>query len=136
GLRRCYSRLCTHVLYGPGCRANREAFRVDGIVSGVAGAVITATAWAAFPPGYFDGGYVEWEVATGIFERRFIVAHNAGDLQLASRPVGLPMGAVARAYPGCDHTLNDCNLKFSNVLNYGGMPFIPQKNPMGGDPIY
>lgn len=136
GLRRTYGRQCPHVLYGPDCRVNREAFRVDGQVSAVQGSIITASAWQAYPAGHFDGGFVEWEVATGIFERRFIVSHVAGDLVLANRPVGLAPGAVVRAYPGCEHTLAACNDKFQNILNYGGTPFIPQKNPFGGDPIY
>lgn len=136
GLRRTYGRLCPHVLYGPACRANREAFVVAAAVSGIAGAVITAPAWAARPVGYFDGGYVEWEVATGIFERRFISAHSDGNLTLASRPAGMALGALVRAYPGCDHTLNTCHTKFANVLNYGGTPFIPTKNPFDGTPVY
>lgn len=136
GLRRVYGRMCPHVLYGPACRVNREAFRVDGVVSAIAGTSITATAWAALPDGYFDGGFVEWEVATGVFERRFINASAAGVLTLASLPAGLGLAAVARAFPGCEHTLAACNDKFGNAPNYGGTPFIPRKNPFGGDPLY
>ena len=39
-------------------------------------------------------------------------------------------------YPGCDHTLTTCDTAFSNSLNYGGFPAIPQKNPWAGDPVF
>ena len=136
GLRRCYGRLCPHVLYGPDCRAPREEFRVDGVVAEIDGPSVVAVEWAPFDPGYFDGGYIEWDVETGIFERRFITSSVAGTLLLASPPDGLAMGAVVRAYPGCDHTLMTCETKFDNVLNYGGTPFVPRKNPFDGSPIY
>jgi len=138
GLRMCYGRQCPHVLYSPtGCRVNAEAFRVDGTVANVAGNVLTAAAWAAKPVGHFDGGYIAWDVAPGIEERRWVVAHQDGDLTLASSAAGVEVGAVVRAYPGCDHTLGagGCQ-KFGNVVNYGGTPFIPTKNPFIGDPIY
>ena len=34
-------------------------------------------------------------------------------------------------YPGCDHTLNICTKIHRNTPNYGGMPWIPHKNPVG-----
>lgn len=52
------------------------------------------------------------------------------------RPAQLPAGTVVATYPGDDHTLTTCDQKFNNAVNYGGDPFIPQKNPMGSDPIY
>jgi len=50
--------------------------------------------------------------------------------------VGLKSGMEIRAYAGCNRTIQECSSKFNNTLNYGGMPFIPTKNPFGGDPIF
>lgn len=135
GLRRVYGRFCPHVLYGPACRVNPAAFVVPGTVTEVGPATVKAAAWAAYPAGHFDGGFIEWAQAGGI-ERRFIVAHNGDTLTLDRRALGLEVGAVAPAYPGCEHTLAVCRDKFDNVPNYGGQPFIPQKNPFSGDPVY
>lgn len=135
GLRRLYGRLCSHVLYGPACRADPGDFVVPGVVTAVGPATVSADEWAAFPTGHFEGGFIEWAEDGGI-ERRFIVAHNGDTLTLDRRAPGLEVGALAPAYPGCDHTLATCRDKFGNDLNYGGQPFIPQKNPFGGDPIY
>jgi hypothetical protein len=29
------------------------------------------------------------------------------------------------AYPGCDKTQSTCSGKFSNLVNFGGSPYIP-----------
>lgn len=135
GLRRMYGKLCPHVLYGPACKVNPAAFAVEGALTAVGATTIAATAWGAKPVGWFDGGYIEWAEGGGT-ERRFIVAHTGSTLTLDRRAPGLEVGAAVTAYPGCDHTLQTCHDKFDNVLNYGGTPFIPQKNPFGGGPIY
>lgn len=135
GLRRLYGRLCPHVLYGPACRADRDEFGVLGAVVTVGPATASAPEWAAFPAGYFDGGYLEWPEGGGL-ERRFIVAHSGDTLTLDRRAPGLAQAALATAYPGCEHTLAACQSKFDNVPNYGGQPFIPEKSPFGGDPVY
>jgi hypothetical protein len=44
---------------------------------------------------------------------------------------------VVTLYPGCDHTLGAAGCaKFANTDNFGGTPFIPNKNPFGGTAIY
>jgi hypothetical protein len=57
-------------------------------------------------------------------------------ITLFSFPVGLASGAEVRAYAGCNRTLDECKTRFDNVANFGGMPFIPTKNPFGSDPLY
>lgn len=136
GLRRLYQRQCPHVLYGQACRVNREAFRTDGLVESVAGLVVNVAAADGQPDGTFAGGYLEWDVALGIPERRFILDHTGAGLTVSSLPYGLVGGTAVRLYPGCDHTLDTCTDKFSNTPNYGGFPYFPTKNPFGGDPIF
>lgn len=136
GLRRAYQRQCPHVLYGPSCRANKDAFKAIGAVTTIAGLTVSAAAFAAQPDGYWAGGWIEWEIATGIFERRFVLEHTASTVTLANPATGLTVGAAFNAYPGCPHTMQVCLDRFNNLLNYGGMPYIPQKNPFGGNPIY
>lgn len=136
GLRRKYQRMCPHVLYGPSCRLDAADFRLSTTTETVAGAVVTSADFATQPDGYWEGGWLEWEIATGIFERRFISGHTADSLELMTQPVGLLPGTSVNVYPGCDHTLATCGDKFANRDNYGGMPDIPQKNPFGSDPVY
>lgn len=136
GLRRMYQRQCPHVLYGVGCGVNRTSFVVFGSVDSIVGNVANVPQAGNFPNAYFAGGYLEFEVALGIYERRFITDQTGGALTLATSPYGMKGGMAVRLYPGCDHQLTTCNSKFSNTANYGGFPFIPLKNPFGGDPIF
>lgn len=136
GLRRCYQKQCPFALYGPDCTVDPAAFRVTGSVVTVSGLAVQVVEAASRADGYFDGGYLEWAVGAGTYERRFIVTHAGVNLTLDVQPVGLLVGASARLYPGCNHSLATCNSKFSNAANYGGMPYIPTKNPFGGDPVY
>lgn len=136
GLRRTYQRQCPHVLYGTACRASREAFRTDAIADAVTSSTIISSEAGLKDDGYFAGGFIEYEVATGIYERRFIIDHTGAQLTLTTMANGLDAGAPVRIYPGCDHTITTCATKFQNAINYGGMPYFAQKNPFGGDPIY
>jgi uncharacterized phage protein (TIGR02218 family) len=136
GLRRLYQKGCPHVVYGAGCALDRNTFKAVKTVSSVAGTVITLGSMGAFADGYFAGGYLEWESVTGYFERRAIRSQVGAVVTLSFPLPGLAASASVNLYPGCDHTLVTCNTKFSNRLNYGGMPYFPSKNPFDGTIIY
>ena len=124
------------MLYGSQCTVNRESLRIDGTVDSVSGNVITVPAADVPASGYLSGGYIEWEVESGIVERRFISNHVDAAVTVSSTVGDLPGGTQVKLYPGCDHTIATCDSKFSNSANYGGMPFIPLKNPFGGSPMF
>lgn len=136
GLRRLYQKGCPHVVYGSGCGLDRNAFKATKSVSAVAGTDVTLAAMGAFADGHFAGGYLEWESAAGIFERRAIRAQVAGVVTISFPLPGLAAAASVNLYPGCDHTLATCAAKFGNRLNYGGQPYYPSKNPFNGTAIF
>lgn len=136
GLRRIYQKQCPFALYGPDCKLNPAAHRTTGTVAAISGLTLTVLAAAGHPNGYFEGGYLEWLLVPGVYERRFILAHTTSSLDLDAPPVGIEAGAEVRCYPGCDHAIVTCDSKFANAVNYGGMPYIPLKNPFGSDPVY
>lgn len=135
GLRRLYQRQCPHVLYGNACGVSDVANRVVSAVFTASGTVVTVTAGdvsSVGGDGYFDGGFVEAEVSPGVYGRRAIKT-QVGDVLTLTHPIpGLTVGAVVDVYPGCDHTLATCHAKFANSANYGGFPYVPRKNPFGG----
>lgn len=140
GLRRKYGMQCPLALYGQGrgmCNVNRETFRQDCVVSAISGATITA-AGTGRPDSYFSGGYLTWlNDVTGTLEKRMInESYSNGNMVITSWPPGLSVGGTVSLYPGCDHSSAVCNSVFNNVLNYGGMPFIPTKNPFNGSTLY
>lgn len=134
-LRRRYQTTCPHVLYGVSCGVGSASFAALANLTGINGTTISSATFAIQADGYYAGGYVDWEV-NGNLERRFILSHTGSNIVLNLPFSGLVNGTTVRAYPGCDHLLATCNSKFNNVVNFGGQPFYPKKNPFGGSPIY
>lgn len=136
GLRRMYQKSCPHVLYSAPCGVNAATSKVSKSVSSVSGLNVTLADMGAYADGHFAGGYVEWEQSPGVFERRAITAQVGAVVSINFQLVGLTAGNTLTVYPGCDHTISTCNSKFANSANYGGMPYIPSKNPFDGSPVY
>lgn len=136
GLRRMYQKQCPHVLYSDQCGVVAGSHVITRQVLGVSGLAVTLADMGAFTSGQFAGGYIEWQTQVGIFERRSIRDHTGAVLTVNFQTLNLAVGASVDVYPGCDHTLATCASKFSNSLNYGGMPYIPTKNPFDGTPIF
>jgi uncharacterized phage protein (TIGR02218 family) len=136
GLRRRYQRACPFALYGAGCGVLRTAWQHVSTADSIAGLTVQVTGAGAFGDGWYAGGYLEWETA-GLNERRMIARQVGPNVELTAAPHGLAVGQVVRLFPGCDRTLATCHGKFNNSLNYGGMPYIPLRNPFAGqNPLF
>lgn len=133
GLRARYQRNCRHMLYGRGCRLNKEDFDVAGTATAIAGTVVTVAAAAGFPNGWFAGGMLEAPDLT----LRFITSHTGSQLTLIRKIDSLSAAIVGgpqsvRIFPGCDRSRETCVAKFNNLNNNGSFPFIPTRNPFNG----
>ncbi|CAM0070814.1 tail assembly protein [Vibrio phage K251 g3] len=132
GLRAKYTRVCRHTLYKEGCNVNRDTHKVDSVVKSVAVNILRVNGISSRPSGYFTGGFIQIK---GSKIGRYIVAHAGDTLTVSSAFNDLSNGDLVEIYPGCDHVRNTCKSKFNNILNYGGFPYIPPKNPFGGSSI-
>lgn len=123
-----YSSQCNHVLGDAGCKINLSlpAFHFGGTISAASGNTITVPGASGYPDGFFSGGYVE---ALSGLDARLILSHTGNTLQLLLPFPFTAVGQVVTLFAGCDHTAPTCKSKFDNVLNYGGFPFVPTKNP-------
>lgn len=134
GLRRTFQNLCNHVLYDGFCPVPASAFRVDGtLLTTPAGFTLDASAWASKPDGWFNAGFVERALPSGVIDMRFITGHVGTTLSLLSPfPPDLAGGEILRAYAGCDHVFSTCAGKFGAYTDtggaYGGWDRVPQKN--------
>jgi uncharacterized phage protein (TIGR02218 family) len=141
GLRRKYAVQCPLALYVTGhgqCNVSKAAFKVDYVVTSISGATVNCAAAVGAAVDHFAGGFVTWVHAEkGYLEQRMVKSSDAsGNLVLTSQPPGLVVGMTISTYPGCDHLPETCHSKFNNSLNYGGMPYIPTKNPFNGSTLY
>ena len=137
GLRRHWQRNCPHALYGPQCQANKAAATQARPAASVSGTSITlASALGAVPAREkYAGGVLEWTAPNGTKNVRSIVEVSADGLVVRIRgrikPGALPVGTSIRCSLGCGRITADCSGLHNNILNYGGMPWIPDENPLG-----
>lgn len=127
GLRERMEYICQAPLYSTQCLVNQPLYRFDDIIQNVSGTLITMTTTSSKVDGWFNGGIIEYNN-----ERRFIIKH-VGNVLTISRPLSSLLGLQEVAvYPGCNHMMDDCLVKFDNILNYKGFPWIPNRNPFAG----
>lgn len=137
GVRARYQRLCRHVLYAGGCRLDMADFLVPATATARSGLQITVPEAAVQPDGWYRGGVLRHAGLPG-----FIVGHAGTTVTLAGRMPALEaeiddpgVTASIEIAPGCDLRRNTCAGRFGNLLNFGGFPDIPGRNPFGGSSI-
>ena len=60
-----------------------------------------------------------------------MTSHAGSSLTLAN-PCALAVSDAVTLYPGCARNRETCKNKFNNILNFGGWPWIPLRNPFDG----
>jgi uncharacterized phage protein (TIGR02218 family) len=149
GLGPRYTKLCRHVLYGRGCNLDHANFATVAQITAVdaTGLVLTVPDAAAQADGWYSGGMVAW---AGVL--RYIYSHAGSSLTLWrpfdgladdvadagwGRLWGQYWGGVVPVtlHPGCSRSRSICDSKFSNLVNFGGFPWIPTKTPYSGSSI-
>lgn len=136
GLRQGWERACHRSLYDPGCKVDRNLYRINTSILSLTGAAISNGVFASYPAGYFTAGWVEWGIGSGEYDRRGIERHAGSDLVLLGGTAGLSPGQALRVYPGCDQTITTCAARFNNHLNYGGIWHLPGRSPFDGNPVF
>ena len=132
GLRARFELGCRHSLYSVRCGVARGLYKASGTLLYAGSGVVVSMAVAALKPdGYYTGGLL----LTSGGASRFILVHTGASLTM-SRPVeDLVSGSSADIFAGCDHLRGTCLTKFNNIRNFGGFPYIPQRNPFDGSSI-
>lgn len=136
-LRRFYQHGCPLVLYGPRCRADKQAARFDvQVVEVQTNQLILPPNWnGATPTEQFRGGILEWNSELGA-EKRMITQIGPNSLSMNGYIRGIQAGDTIHIFKGCGHNLNDCTNIHHNTNNYGGQPWIPFKNPSKQHPFW
>lgn len=123
GLRRLYSRKCSHVLYSAACGAS--PISASALVSNSNGRNVDLDGGV---PGSVGGGLAAGWLQTPQGARHMIVNDYGGGVELLY-PVAIGVGTEVQLTVGCDHSTATCESRFGNLDNYGGFPAIPGKNP-------
>lgn len=128
GPRFTYLGLCNHILYDERCKVDISLFTFTGLVSSVVDSTITVNGASVLGADFFVGGFARFP-AGGTDDARMILAQS-GDVMTLLIPFSLNVsGQDIDLFAGCAHDLTTCDVKFDAVLDYGGFPFVPRKNP-------
>lgn len=134
GLRLTWERNCGAALFDRRCKINRDLWRVDFNIQSSTGTELSVGSAAAYPDGWFSGGFLEWPIGSGEFDRRSIEHHQGSILRILGGTSGIPL--AVRAYPGCLRIAQVCLTKFNNLDNFRGDPNLMGKNPFDGNPVF
>ncbi len=129
-----YQGPCNHMLYDKRCKIleTDPAFEKFLTVAAIdtTQTVLTVTGAGGFSPAadFFVSGFLEFDD-----DFRTVVAQGGvgnEDLTMLVPFIVSPVGQTIRALAGCKLRLvTDCLSKFANVVNFGGFPYVPKKNP-------
>lgn len=124
------SRSCQHRLFDAGCQLDRKTFTKIAAIVSMDGYKMTVD--TALEEQWARGGELV-HVASG--ERIEIVDQVGSDVSqrsvitLQAKPYNAHKGDEVEVLAGCDREIATCHDKFNNVVNFGGFPHLPTKNP-------
>lgn len=122
--RNVYSPSCQHVLYDSGCGLVKSVFGTNGTVE--PGSTDLTINWTGATPDFTQGTIL---FSSGV--NNGVSANIKGVLADTSLNLSYPLhrapaaGDSFTAYWGCDHTKTTCQIKFNNLANFRGFPYVP-----------
>jgi uncharacterized phage protein (TIGR02218 family) len=127
--RNIYQPGCMNTLYDSACRVNKATFTLTGaLVSGSTTSSLNTNSLAP-ATGYFNLGGIEFTsgVNEGIIAQIQTHTHGSPSTITIIPPLPNVPGATDSfsIWPGCDKRAFTCQNKFSNLVNFRGLPFVP-----------
>lgn len=121
---RKFQSLCNHALYDGRCQVVKDDFKHTDEVLTVSGRDLTINGLGTLGTDWALGGSVVFDGVP-----RLIVAQSGNVITVQVEFESSPLGQVVDVYAGCDHSAATCASKFDNIVNFGGFPYVPTKNP-------
>ena len=116
---------CTNTLFDPRCGLQKAGFANNLTVQGgsTVNKIITASPQ---PDTYFDNGQLVFTSGPNSGLVKAIRQFFGGVMFFNSPlPFSPNAGDAFTAYPGCDKTQATCTVKFNNLANFEGFPYVP-----------
>lgn len=139
-----YTRECSAVLGDSRCRFDPSApgYSSDRAVDALdeERRVLTFTDFGGFDENWFESGRLEVISGTAaglvglVKSDRIVGSGRVMELWQGIRADLVP-GDQIRIFAGCDKRAETCRLKFANMLNFRGFPFIPGEDWLAAYPV-
>lgn len=124
--------------FSPPTHLSPTSFRIAATIHGAVNhtsqtLLVTSASGHAKAANYFAGGWIETGVGRNL-EKRGILSSTATGANDVTLTIDRPLLKAANnqalsVYPGYDGSIDECETKFNNRVNFGGHPFIPNVNP-------
>jgi uncharacterized phage protein (TIGR02218 family) len=144
-----YSKVCRWDLFSTQCGVNKASFSASlSVTSSSLRNAFVATPSAHDAAGFFEDGYVEWTTGANAGTKQVIKAYNPVTkvwiLQTAA-PYAISASDSATVSAGCnklsgvnqDGSADEnghCKFRFSNLVRFGGFPFMPFNDKLFATP--
>lgn len=131
--RHWFTRTCNYALYGEGCGLSQDAFKWDTTVVSIDRPArrIEVLGQNAAEETYWAYGTISHD-PTAVRATIVKSEHLGNGNTRITTNNWLPYiadGDGVRLLPGCRRIPDDCRDKFNNAENFGGFPYVPNRNP-------
>lgn len=126
--RDTFQALCNNNLYGNRCKVSEAAFTYSGSISSMVLDVVTVDGLNAAKGGTWAvGGFLTNSLRE---DYRMILAQSSDAITVLKPfpPEITVVGETFDVIAGCDHSIDVCHSKFSNVVNFRGWAWVPWRN--------
>lgn len=109
------------------CKVTLGTFTVTGMVTAVTDDAVFVDSARSEPANWFNGGLLTWTSGQNAGRRMEVKRFQSGGTFTLFLPMAYPIavGDGYSVYAGCDKTFATCVSRFSNGVNFQGMPFVP-----------
>lgn len=118
--------MCQHVLYDANCKADQPSNTISTTIASIDGRNLLVASMSGKPDQWARYGVIK-HVASG--EQQTIWDQVGTAITMAAAVVEMHAGDAIEISRGCAHDTTACRDDFANILNYGGLPNRPTKNP-------
>jgi uncharacterized phage protein (TIGR02218 family) len=126
--RNLFQASCVNTLFDASCTLSQSSFQTTG-AAGAGSTASTISATLSQATGYFNLGTIAFTSGDNAGVSRTIGTYVSGGTAsvIAPFPSGPAAGDTFKIYPGCNKLQQTCGVKFNNLSNFRGFPFIPQQ---------
>jgi uncharacterized phage protein (TIGR02218 family) len=130
--RNLYQAPCRWTLFDAGCAIADTSFKTNGIVGKVLSQSAILSSALVATENYYALGRLVWTSGPnvgfplGVRASQQSIVGSVVVAFIRPAPFTIVAGNAFTIYAGCDKSLSTCTTKFSNAINFGGYPFIPQ----------